>query len=610
MEPGGAYKSLIAAGAQPRARFGEWIRDTTWRNISRSIAEEGAPVRTPQQVEEMVPISDRTAQRVPRLRDAQLDVVKRFAEAHERTFAAGECIYSVGERGVPAWFLLRGSAEISGRDGLNQEIGLQRVESGHFTGELHQLTGGPALAGAVAGPNGCTAIPLDAVRLRALIVGSAELGELIMRAFILRRIGLHERGAGPVLLGRAGSADLLRLQTFLRRNAYPHLVLDCSSERGRQMIEALNLPPGDLPILVCACGRVLRRPSNEEAGAYLGITPTLRSDELYDVAVVGAGPAGLATAVYAASEGLSVLVVDGEVLGGQAGASARIENYLGFPTGISGLALTARAFNQAQKFGARVAIPIRATQLRCAGNGASSDYVELSLSEQGTVRAKTVVVASGARYRRPEVSDLRSFEGDSVHYWASPAEARLCAGEEVALVGAGNSAGQAAVFLAPHVRRLTMVVRGSGLEASMSRYLIDRIAALRNVDIVVGSELAGLQGEHPGSLAAVTIRDRGSGATRQLPVRQLFMFIGAEPNTTWLDGCVELDDRGYVLTGAQSAAHMPTAARYPLQTSLPRVFAIGDVRGGSTKRVASAVGEGAAVVAQIHAFLGDSSNST
>ena len=567
-------------------------------------------MRTPQQTEEMVPISDRTAQRVPRLREAQLDVVRRFAEAPERTFAPGESIYNVGERGVPAWFLLRGSAEISGRDGLNQEIGLQRVESGHFTGELHQLTGGPALAGAVAGPNGCTAIPLDAVRLRALIVGSAELGELIMRAFILRRIGLHERGAGPVLLGRAGSADLLRLQTFLRRNAYPHLVLDCSSERGRQMIEALNLPPGDLPILVCACGRVLKRPSNEEAGVYLGITPTLRSEELYDVAVVGAGPAGLAAAVYAASEGLSVLVLDGEVLGGQAGASARIENYLGFPTGISGLALTARAFNQAQKFGARVAIPIRATQLRCAGNGASSDYMELSLSEQGAVLAKTVVVASGARYRRPEVSDLRSFEGDSVHYWASPAEARLCAGQEVGLVGAGNSAGQAAVFLAPQVERLTMVVRGSGLEASMSRYLIDRIAALRNVDIVVGSELATLDGEHAGSLAAVTIRDRGSGATRQLPVRQLFMFIGAEPNTTWLDGCVELDDKGYILTGAQSAAHMSTAARYPLQTSLPRVFAIGDVRGGSTKRVASAVGEGAAVVAQIHSFLGDSSNST
>lgn len=560
-------------------------------------------MRTAQQIEEMVPIGDRSAQRFPRLREAQLEVVRRFAEAHERQFAPGESMFDVGERAVPTWFLLSGSAEISGRDGLNQQIQLQTLEGGQFTGELHQLSGGPTLAGAVAGAEGCVAIPLDAVRLRALIVGSAELGELIMRAFILRRIGLHERGVGPILLGRAGSPDLLRLQTFLRRNAYPHLVLDCSSERGRQMIEALSLPSGDLPILVCACGRVLKRPSNEEAGVYLGITPTLRSEELYDVAVVGAGPAGLATAVYAASEGLSVLVLDGEVLGGQAGASARIENYLGFPTGISGLALTARAFNQAQKFGAQVAIPLRATQLRCAGNGSSGDYVELSLSEQGAARAKTVVVASGAQYKRPAVSDLRSFEGDSVHYWASPAEAKLCAGAEIALVGAGNSAGQAAVFLSPQVKRLTMIVRGHGLEASMSRYLIDRIRALGNVDIVVDSELATLHGEHTGSLTAVTIRNRISGATRQVPVRQLFSFIGADPNTAWLNGCVALDEKGYVLTGTPSAGHLPTSERYALQTSMPRVFAIGDVRGGSTKRVASAVGEGAAVVAQIHSFL-------
>jgi thioredoxin reductase (NADPH) len=572
---------------------------------ARSLQLSGGTMqmRTRQRITEMVPAGDRSAQRFPRLREAHLEVVKRFAETHERNFAPGEAIFSVGERGVSTWFLLRGSVEVSGRDGLNQPIELQTLDSGHFTGELHQLTGGPALAGGVAGPDGCTAIPLDAVHLRALIVGSAELGELIMRAFILRRVGLQERGVGPILLGRAGSADLLRLETFLRRNTYPHVVLDCSSERGRQMIEALSLPPGDLPILVCACGRVLKRPSNEEAGVYLGITPTLRTEELYDVAVIGAGPAGLATAVYAASEGLSVLVLDGEVLGGQAGASARIENYLGFPTGISGLALTARAFSQAQKFGAQVAIPLRATRLRCGGNKATDEYMELSLSEQGTARAKTVVVASGARYKRPDVSDLRSFEGDSVHYWASPAEAKLCAGEEVALVGAGNSAGQAVVFLAPHVKRLTMIVRGSGLEASMSQYLIDRISMLGNVDILVGAELASLRGEQKGRLEAVTIRERKSGATRELPVRQLFMFIGAEPNTPWLDGCIELDEKGYVLTGPQGGAGMPTVARYPLQTSLPRVFAIGDVRGGSTKRVASAVGEGAAVVAQIHSFL-------
>jgi thioredoxin reductase (NADPH) len=566
------------------------------------------PMRTPEQIEALVPPADRSAQRFPRLRDAQLEVVKRFANAQAHTFAPREPMFQVGDRGVPSWFILKGSAELFGRDGLDQETAVRTAESGQFTGELHQLTGGPTLVGAVAGPDGCTAVPLDAVRLRALIVGSAELGELIMRALILRRVGLQERGVGPILLGRAGSADLLRLQTFLRRNTYPHVVLDCGSERGRQLLDALNLPSEDLPLLICPCGRVLKRPSNEEAGVWLGITPTLQLDELYDVAVVGAGPAGLATAVYAASEGLSVLVLDGEVLGGQAGASARIENYLGFPTGISGLALTGRAFNQAQKFGARVAIPLQATRLRCPGEGtyAVGDWVEVSLSEQGTVRAKTVVVASGARYRRPTLTDLASFEGDNVHYWAAPAEAKLCAGDEVALVGAGNSAGQAAVFLSAHVKRLTMIVRGNGLEASMSRYLIDRIKMLENVDIVVESEAVALRGAASGHLEAVTIRDRRSGATRELAARQLFMFIGAEPNTAWLDGCVALDEKGYVLTGAgPRMASVP----YALQTSLPRVFAIGDARSGSTKRVASAVGEGAAVVAQIHGVLGASSTS-
>lgn len=561
-------------------------------------------MRSPEQIEAIAPVADRTAQRFPRLIDNQLEIVKRFADGRVREFARGESLFQIGERNAPAWFLLSGSAQIFGQDGLDQQTPLQAIQSGQFTGELNQLTGGPTLAGAVAGPDGCSAICLDAVRMRALIVGSAELGEVVMRAFILRRVGLLERGMGPVLLGRAGSPDLLRLQTFLRRNTYPHLVIDCSSERGRQMIEALNLPPQDLPLLVCACGRVLKRPSNEEAGAWLGITPQL-PDEVFDVTVIGAGPAGLATAVYAASEGLSVLVLDGEVLGGQAGASARIENYLGFPTGISGLALTGRALNQAHKFGARVAIPLRATQLKCGAEGsrAADGYAEILLSEQGEVRSRVVVIASGARYRRPDLPDLKSFEGDSVHYWASPAEAKLCSGAEVALVGAGNSAGQATVYLASHVKHLTMIVRGGGLEASMSRYLVDRIGMLRNVDVALASEVAALHGPGPGALDHLTIRNRGSGAMSDVAARQLFMFIGAEPNTAWLNGCVDLDDKGYVLTGESRRQH-PAASTYPLQTSLPRVFAIGDVRSGSTKRVASAVGEGAAVVAQIHSVLG------
>jgi thioredoxin reductase (NADPH) len=504
--------------------------------------------------------------------------------------------------------LLEGSAEVFGRDGLDQETSLQQIESGHFTGELHQLTERPTLAGALAGAEGCVALPVSAERLRALIVGSAELGELIMRALILRRVGLLERGVGPVLLGRAGSADLLRLQAFLNRNAYPHLVLDCASERGRQLISDLALPSGDLPILVCACGRMLRRPSNEEAGVWLGITPTLKKDELYDVAVIGAGPAGLATAVYAASEGLSVLVLDAEVLGGQAGASARIENYLGFPTGISGPALTGRALNQAQKFGAQVAIPLVATRIGCEGGG-SGATVEITLSEQGSVSARTVVVASGARYKRAVVANMKPFEGDSVHYWASPVEGKLCAGEQIALVGAGNSAGQAVVFLAPQVKRLTMIVRGEGLEASMSRYLIDRIRMLENVEVLVNSELAQLHGEPMGFLHGATVRNRKTRGISQLAIRHVFMFIGAEPNTAWLNGCLALDEKGYILTGPRSENGPTAQAHLPLQTSLPRVFAIGDVRSGSTKRVASAVGEGAAVVAQIHSVLGASATA-
>jgi thioredoxin reductase (NADPH) len=561
-------------------------------------------MRTPDQIEALTPVSDRNAQRFPRLREPQLAIVRRFATDEAMRFASGESIFEVGDHCAPAWFLIEGSADLFSRDGFNEMIPLQQLESGQFTGEVHQLAGKPSLAGARAGAAGCVALPLHAPQLRALIVGSAELGEMIMRALILRRVGLLERGVGPVLLGRAGSAGIQRLQAFLTRSAYPHLVLDCASERGRQLIDSLDLPPEDLPLLICPCGHLLRHPSNEEAAAWLGITPTVINNSLYDIAVIGSGPAGLAAAVYAASEGLSVLVVDGAVVGGQAGASARIENYLGFPTGISGQALTGRALNQAQKFGAEVAIPLVATRLECHHGDATADNtIAVTLADQGLVRARAVVVASGARYRRPAVANLRQFEGDSVHYWASPVEAKLCVNEEIALVGAGNSAGQAVVFLAPQVKRLTMIVRGASLEASMSRYLVDRIKSLQNVDIQVRSELITLDAGQAAALESVTVRNNVSGELSTLPVRQVFLFIGAEPNTAWLDGCLTLDKNGYVLTGP-SLPGTDTRMPQSLQTSLPRVFAIGDVRSGSTKRVASAVGEGAAVVAQIHSLLG------
>ena len=562
-------------------------------------------MRTPQQIESMFPVSDRSAQRFPRLNALQLETVRRFGRETEHSFAPDELLFDVGESGVPAWFLIEGTATMFGRDGFDQESQLRALESGQFTGELHQLASRPTLTGTRAGPDGCRALPLYSADLRALIVGSADLGEMVMRAFILRRVGLLEAGVGPVLLGRAGSAPLVRLQGFLSRSAYPHLAIDCSSDRGRQLIADLALPAEDLPLLICPCGRLLKHPSNEEAAAWLGINPALPADVIYDVAVVGAGPAGLATAVYAASEGLSVLVLDREAVGGQAGASARIENYLGFPTGISGVALTGRALNQAQKFGAEVAIPVAASELAVRSLASRPDAtLQLTLSESQRVRARTVVIASGAKYKRPGIANLRDFEGAGVHYWASPVESKLCAGEDVVLVGAGNSAGQAAVFLAPHVERLYLMVRGEGLEASMSRYLIQRIAALDNVDIHVRHELAELHGTRLGGLEGATFTDRESGAMRHFPVRHVFMFIGAEPNTGWLNSCVALDDKGYVVTGAAALAGDKPTVALPLETSLPRVFAIGDVRSGSTKRVASAVGEGAAVVAQIHSVLG------
>jgi thioredoxin reductase (NADPH) len=322
--------------------------------------------------------------------------------------------------------------------------------------------------------------------------------------------------------------------------------------------------------------------------------------------VVGAGPAGLATAVYAASEGLSVLVLDQRAFGGQAGASARIENYLGFPTGISGQALAGRAFNQAQKFGAELAIPLEVARLDCGGRDRrAGDPLRLKLTDGQIVQARTVVVASGARYRRPDIPNLSAFEGAGVSYWASPIEATLCEGEEVAVIGGGNSAGQAAVFLASKVKRLHLIVRGSGLAATMSRYLIDRIGNLPNVELHVGTEVVALEGDRAQGLTAAVFRERASRALHACPLRHLFLFIGADPNADWLADHAAVDAKGFVLTGRDVAdgAGTPRRAALPLETSRPGVFAVGDVRAGSTKRVAAAVGEGAAVVAQIHTAL-------
>src|SRR2546429_5342847 len=394
----------------------------------------------------------------------------------------------------------------------------------------------------------------------------------------------------------------MRRQGFLTRNGLPHHLLDPErSHDAAELIERYSPSPSDWPLVIAADGTVLRNPGETELARALGMIGPA-GNKIYDVAIVGCGPAGLATAVYAASEGLSAVILDARSFGGQAGASARIENYLGFPTGISGQALAGRAFTQAQKFGADIMIPMSATALDCARiDGAFA----LKLDGGEALRARSVVVASGARYRRPEIENLDAFEGRGVWYWASPIEARLCADQDVVLVGGGNSAGQADVFLSGHARKVHMVIRGGGLGASMSRYLIERIEATPNIELMFNTEVVALEGGQDSSLERVRWKSRLSGEQSTAEIRNLFLFVGADPATGWLDGCgVTLDRGGFVVTGAQSDLHLGRAAS-SLETSVPGVFAVGDVRSGSVKRVGGAIGEGAQVVAALHGFLGD-----
>jgi thioredoxin reductase (NADPH) len=554
----------------------------------------------------MSTLDNRQAQMFPVLDAGQIEVAGRFASGPAQTFAPGELVYEIGQVGAPAWLVIAGTIDVVRRDGLSHEAPVTTHGAGQLTGEVAQLSGRPSLATGHAGPDGCTALPIDPAHLRALMVGAAELGEIVMRALILRRVGLiEEGGAGSILIGNPDSADLVRIQGFLTRSGYPNLVLNAADdEEGRALVERLGVQEDELPLLVCPNGTLLRRPSDIEVAACLGMTPTLDPQTVYDVVIVGAGPAGLAAAVYAASEGLAVLVLDEHAIGGQAGASARIENYLGFPTGISGQALAGRAFSQALKFGAEIAIPLEVRRLVC-GDDRSDGTLSIELADDQRVQTRTVVIASGARYRRPDVAGLAELEGAGISYWASPIEAKLCAGEEVALVGGGNSAGQAVVFLAAKVRKLHLVVRRP-LAETMSRYLIDRIDALANVEVIVGSEIGAVDGDRASGLAGVTFRQLADGAERHCALRHLFLFIGADPNTGWLEDCVTTDEKGFVVTGekiADSAADgRPIRS---LETSRRNVFAIGDVRAASTKRVAAAVGEGAAVISQIHAALAE-----
>jgi len=534
------------------------------------------------------PLESRRHQMFPRLSTAEMERMERFGE--RQRWRGGETLFSIGDSGRGMFLILSGRVAVVQRDGLGRSRTIVEEGPGQFLAEVGQLTGKPALVDGIAVAD-TEALVISPERLRALLIAEAELGECIMRALILRRVGLIERGSGPVLVGRGAAPRLLALQAFLRRNGYPHTVLDIEKDaEALALLGDCTLAPGDLPLVICPGGNVLRAPDEGQLASCLGLLPEFDPDHVYDVVVVGAGPAGLATAVYAASEGLSVAVLDARAPGGQAGASARIENYLGFPTGISGQALAGRAFVQALKFGAHVAIPMAVRAMHCG-----HFPIRIELADGREVPTRTVVIATGAQYRRPDIAGLPRFEGSGVYYWASPVEAKLCKDEEVMLVGGGNSAGQAAVYLASHAARVNLMVRGSGLEASMSRYLIDRIAGLENVQLWTGAEVTGLDGD--AWLDTIQWRSRGAGERSQ-PLRHLFLFIGADPNTDWLRSCpVEVDARGFVRTGAD------VGQADALQTSVPGVFAIGDVRAGSIKRVAAAVGEGAAAVAQLHAYL-------
>ena len=522
-------------------------------------------------------LSTRMHQMFPELTAAEIDRVRKFGEVGQ--WQAGELLFETGHTGPGMFVLLEGRVKISQRDGIGREVVIGEHGPGHFLAEVGQLSGRHALVNGMA-----------LTHVKALLIPPERL-----RALILRRVSLIEKGAGgPILIGSSTDARLVMLQGFLSRNGHPHSTIDECDEDALRLVEQFGAQDGDMPLVICPDGSVLRHPSMPELATALGLLPDLNDCMVYDVAIVGAGPAGLATAVYAASEGLSVIVLDSRAPGGQAGASSRIENYLGFPTGISGQALAGRAFVQAQKFGAHVAIPVHVKALHCG----EAPY-RLELKCGGHISARTIVIASGAVYRRPALEGLDRFEGRGVYYWASPVEAKLCKRQQVVLVGGGNSAGQAIVYLATHAAKVHVLIRRSGFEASMSRYLIDRIRSLPNVVVHPNSEIGQLIADESG-LAAVALKKPLPDGTEQIDTRHLFLFTGADPNTDWLRTCgVELDEKGFVLTGTGADG----ASACDLATTVKGVYAIGDARAGSTKRVAAAVGEGAAVVAQIHQLL-------
>lgn len=530
----------------------------------------------------------------PYFREAQTfpvlprDMVARIsAYGHQESIADGTHVFERGQRRTDFFLVIDGSIDILMFDDCGRTQLLHSHRAGQFTGEVNMFNDRKTLvSGRAAGDTLVARIgPADFTRM---IAAEPDIGEIIMRAFILRRVGLirHQHG-GVTLIGPGHGAAMVRLNAFLTRNSYPHRVIDTEAdETGDGFLRHFGIGAADLPVVLCD-GHVLRNPANHELADCLGLSIEIDPGFIHDVTVVGAGPAGLAAAVYAASEGLSTLIVEGTAPGGQAGTSSKIENYLGFPTGISGQALAGRAQMQAQKFGARLAVSRDVTALDCSGA-----HYKLILSDGATVQSRAVVVATGARYRKLAVPDYDRFEGSGIHYAATAMEAGLCADRPVVVVGGGNSAGQAAMFLSHSVSHVHMLVRGPSLAATMSNYLIERIDASRRITLHPYCEVTGLDGD--AQLSAIRWRDRQSGEEVRQEAGALFVMIGAAPNTGWLTGCLDFDEAGFIPTGT---------ARSPYETESEGLFAVGDVRSGSVKRVASGVGEGSVVVQAIHRFL-------
>jgi len=549
------------------------------------------------------PFSGRKAQMFPQLTPAQIARLEAMG-THSR-MSKGEILAEPGDRHRPMRVVLSGSIEVV-QSGMNGEVLVVVHAAGSFTGEMSTLQGVGSLVRARVRDAG-EVLVIAEDRLRTVIQTDAELSELFMRAFILRRVGLLASQAGDViLLGSSYSAGTLRLQQFLTRNSFPFVNLDVNTDPSVQtLLERFHIKADDVPVVLCRGEVVLKNPSNEEVAACLGMNQQIDDDRIRDVIVVGAGPSGLAAAVYAASEGLDVLVLETGTPGGQAGSSSKIENYLGFPTGISGLALAARARVQAQKFGAEIRTAYSALKLSCNQRPYSVD-----LCHGAAVRARAIIIATGAEYRQLAIENASRFLGTGIYYAATATEARRCEMKEVIVVGGGNSAGQAAVFLASRCRHVHLLVRSKGLADSMSRYLIRRIDETPNITLHTNTEITSLEGDE--QLERVVWKTAPGHVLQTHAIGHVFLMTGAVPSTRWLEGCIALNDKGFVRTGTDlTPADLPaangSAARPPqsFETNWPGIFAVGDVRCGSVKRVAAAVGEGSACVQQVHQALHD-----